>query len=130
MTPPDADLESSLVAAYREMAECYGRALRLADQLASGVTQETSLRQIDILVREAAGIDNSIVPLKLRWKECGREPGRALSTVLAELASMIENLSRSVRDAEQRAGAQRQLLAPALDAAARGTRMRQAYGRK
>ncbi|HZT83562.1 MAG TPA: hypothetical protein VFA26_25250 [Gemmataceae bacterium] len=126
-----ADLEALLCQAYREQADCYERALPLAEEAArdirGGGTGETPMIQLLALLDAVRAVEARAGPLKAEWQAAGRPPGAEFRAVLQRVAGLIERLTGHVQAAEHQARAHRDRLAPQLDAAAAGQRMQQAY---
>ncbi len=131
MNETSRSAETLLLAAYREQAAYYAKALRCAEELSleqgggdPGRLPPALLGYLD----KIAAVDARVAETKAWWVRTGQKPGSELRAALDEAALLIDRLAGYVREAERAATATRQALTPELDAAARGVRMRRAYG--
>jgi len=128
--PPGA--EAVLCSAYRDQAERYRRALALADdlpaQLRAGDEHGGQLGGVLALLAEVAAIEEHIRPVKEHWARGDGKPGPELRAVLGEVARLIGRLADALAAAEREAAARHAVLAPQVEAMARGRAMRRAYG--
>lgn len=125
--------EALLCTAYREEADCYAQALRLAEELPAalgpgGSSPEKLQKILDCFDRVAA-IEGRINETKKTWRSGAPGPGPELKTVLDHITQLIEHLQSRMSDVEKQASAQKELLEPKLDASIRGQRMQRAYER-
>ncbi len=132
MTEFSTPFQQVLTAAYTEEATRYERALELAKRLPknlqTGQAPEEQLQEISHALNEVALIEARIAEAKDAWHLSGEKPGPELKHVLTRVAELIEGLMGHVTAAENEAIAQKERLAPELDAAIRGQRMQRADG--
>jgi hypothetical protein len=132
MNDPLDAAEANLCAAYREEIDRYERAVQLVEGLPAALQDGTGggevLPQVLARLDEVAAIEAQITESKRRWREGERKPGPQLQHAIARLRELVERLSALIRAAEQQALAEKERLAPALDAAVRSRQMLRAYG--
>lgn len=131
MNPGAAGRNALLRTAYEQEAECYQRALQLAEDLPAllqqGQDTDEKLRQILTCCDEVKAIEARIAQTKKRWQDQDEELGPELQSVLDRVTELITRLGARIREAEQQAGMQKARLVPELDAAIRSRQMQQAY---
>ncbi len=125
---PDTDPETALGAAYREQSECYGQALRAAeelrDELRAGRDGSGPRARLGEWLAAAAEAAGRVTELQARCPSPGAE---ALAARRA-LVEQVERLAACVRLAQREAEAYRDQLQGEVEAASRASRMRRAYG--
>lgn len=122
-------VEERLLAAYAEEADCYDRAVRLAETFC-GTDFQAVVPPILALLNEIAVREASIAEVKERWRQSGRRAGPKLGAVMDRIAATIEQLRRHMGKIEEAARARRDRLAVELDDCNRRRRMQRAYSRK
>lgn len=127
-----ADEEAGLLVVYAREAECYGRALGVAetlpDVLRQGGDGSEQLRQVVAILDEVATLEASIADIRRHWQQTGRRPGGELQALLRRVTELIERLAVQIGAAEKEATTRRDRLIPDLDAGIRVRRMQRAYG--
>ena len=135
MSDHSTEIEVVLCAAYAEEADCYAKALRLAEELPTafhrGECPGVQLQRVLAALDEVAAIEVRIADSKRRWlasRVSGwRMPGLMLQRRLAQVKDLIQHLASLIRCAEQDASAQRERMVPEVDAVIRGQQMLRAY---
>jgi hypothetical protein len=132
MTPAPPCREAALCSAYRAQAECYRRAIALAESLPAriraGDDPSERLGQVLALLADVAAIEERGRAARQEWVGAGGRPGTELRAVLTEATHLIGRLASGLAEAEREAAARHARLAPELDALIRGRAMRRAYG--
>lgn len=132
MTAAPAAIEPLLVQAYRDEAALYTQALPVAEALGAAEPQaealESPLAHLQMLLSEVAVIEARIALAKQTWLKAERQPGPELAGAINRVAELIQRLLAPIQRAEREATAQKQRLAPELDALVRGRQMLRAYG--
>lgn len=132
MPQPHADLELRLCAGLREKTAADRGSLAalqsLRSRLHAGETLPDVCADLQALLRQVDAADAVISALRAEWHACGGQPGEALRAELAEQQSVLESLMTLLGEIQADAAGIRERLAPQLDAAARGSQMRAAYG--
>jgi hypothetical protein len=124
--------EQLLLAAYSEEAECYTRALSLAEALCAacrdGGIRVELIQSIVARMDEVTEIENRMAEPKQHWRGGGFSPGLQLANLLNRLEELIRQLSERIREAEDLLSARKSALAPEFETLIRSQRMLRAYG--
>ncbi len=132
MSPPQTcSAEARLCLAYREQAGCYAQALLAVEALPQlfhqGQDAAQQLHALAVQLDHIAAIETRLAATKVEWHQSGRRPGTELTTVLDQVAELIERLAQQIHAAEQEALSQKSGLLSQLDEATRGHQMHRAY---
>lgn len=126
-----ADLEMTLLSAYRDEAGLYAQAVVLAVQAvpAGDVVEPPWLPNVLDLLARVGAIEQHIAGTKAEWRRLGHVPSNELQVILAEVARHIETLSAVIGNATRAVEARRDALAPQLEGLSRFSQGQQAYAR-
>ena len=126
------DRDDALEDGYREEVRYYTQALRLAEQILTALGQRTSIdsciQQLQALFQQIACVEARIGPLAERATQSNEVGRTGWKEAKADVAALLEQLIRAVRQGEREAIARRDTLILPVDMGIRVRRMQQAYG--
>lgn len=125
-------LESQVLQNLSEREVRYQEALALTeslpDCLESGDYGQTSLSQINDVLKAVSHLEMAGSSVQAQWEQLGGKPGPLLAQKLKSVQTQLETLLSRISKAEEIATAARQKLAPQISVEVTSQRMRDAYG--
>jgi hypothetical protein len=125
------DIEVALTAALQARGDAYVDAQAaleaLRQRLHAGEALHRLCPELQQVLSTIRTLDERLAPLQEQWRTLSASPGPELAAQIARHQAQLERTLALVERFTAMAAADRSLLAPRLDEAARGRRMRAAY---
>ena len=118
MNTSDHSPEELLAAGLDRQAECYERALALAEQFSTasqaGETRIGLIAAIAEIVNEVSRIQQDAAKVRTEWRAGGAQAGSRVQSAVSRVTTLIQRLAERMREAEMILQGRKAQLGPEL----------------
>jgi len=123
----ECELTAALSARCNSYQSSYAKLAALEERLHAGDSLQHVCPELQKVLCAIRTADERLAPLQEDWRQLSRAPGTELAAEIERHRAQLERTLALIDRLAKSASADRALLAPRLDEAARGRRMQAAY---
>jgi hypothetical protein len=131
VNPSEQSADELFLASFGRQAECYERALALAEQFSAvsraGETRIELIAAIAEIVRDVSRLQQDAAEERKRSPTAAPQPDSRLQSAVNRVATLIQRLAERMREAEMILQGRKTQLGPELDLIIRSCQMQKAY---